>query len=827
MKETALFYLQDWGISVVPLKAGTKIPACRWGEFTKRFMTPEEVEEFEWGGIAFVTGSLSRLVVIDADSPESAELVRKHFPPTVTVKTRRGVHFYYTVEDLPESFGCRRIISHELGIELDVKANGGLVTAPPSVVKHEDGSTVEYVFEGDEGGVGRPFAVLGFLEFKQKLEALQAEVLPAPHEEEEELPQLSGADAIKAVERIVEVVKRHYVEGQRQNLCLALCGLMRKLGVEEQVASEVIERLASEQGDRDLKQRLSAVKNTYAKPLSEVAGLKFLKELIPYEDYKKVVEFLFSHTSDEGFEIFTLAGVTYAVADGYLYLRRLRRVGGVELMSYEQVGPYLRVVGVAVDPESSRHYMEVEYEAWGEKQRVFVEGADITEFEKVTGVPVIAPLEFKRYLFEYARQIKSSVKKKLLLRSTGWLNQTFYAPNLQNGNSVIWRIPPLYARKFAVRNCAEQHAFIRMCLESGKDAGLVMLLAVASLFLKPCDGTPFAVFVIGMPRVGKTLCCRLAVQMFYESPVFTLNATDAAVEFSLKYFRDLPLLFDEAATKLKSLDLERLIFTISSGTGRLRGTKTLDLQLSELRSVVFFTANKDEIGLFENAASLWRIIPLYVRSWEQLFPCERLQVFSVADGCVGCGFDYVKLLNSDTELLQECVEEGRKTAEELASIGGMERVLHPIGAALVFLERYYGCRFDELRERLRQHLEWYSSLIRERKDYVSQFIDKLLEHISRSYSKVYVDEDLEHSTKVKEVEVRVSGNKYYVIPGVFRKFCDELNIAPEILLKELEEKGIAVKKDGRYQTVQRLMPKAPPVRCYAFQLPPELTLLLL
>lgn len=62
--------LKDIGISVVPLQTnGSKLPAMKWSIYQERIMTDFEIDKYfkECGGIAAVTGKVSRLYCLDFD----------------------------------------------------------------------------------------------------------------------------------------------------------------------------------------------------------------------------------------------------------------------------------------------------------------------------------------------------------------------------------------------------------------------------------------------------------------------------------------------------------------------------------------------------------------------------------------------------------------------------------------------------------------------------------------------------------------------------------------------------------------------------------------
>jgi len=155
--EAALAYARR-GVRVFPLSPGSKMPliAKRHGGRGLHDATTDEVQIKAWwsqypeANIGVATGEGSGLVVLDLDvKPDRGrpgvdslrELEAKHgeLPPTLTARTPRGgFHLYYrAVPGLGSSASV-------LGVNVDTRADGGYVVAPPSVF---DGKRYEFVHE--------------------------------------------------------------------------------------------------------------------------------------------------------------------------------------------------------------------------------------------------------------------------------------------------------------------------------------------------------------------------------------------------------------------------------------------------------------------------------------------------------------------------------------------------------------------------------------------------------------------------------------------------------------------------------------------------------
>jgi len=153
---TAIAYgYLDRGWSVVPVKPREKVPLVAWRAYQDRLPTREELGTWfrRWpdANIGIITGQISNLVVLDIDprhggdeSLDRLALRSGRLPPTLTVRTGGGGrHFYFTALAEPAALPSR--VSLAQGI--DVRAEGGMVVAPPSV--HPSGRRYEWVTGGD------------------------------------------------------------------------------------------------------------------------------------------------------------------------------------------------------------------------------------------------------------------------------------------------------------------------------------------------------------------------------------------------------------------------------------------------------------------------------------------------------------------------------------------------------------------------------------------------------------------------------------------------------------------------------------------------------
>jgi hypothetical protein len=137
-KSAALAFLRR-GWSVVPIRPRAKLPLIAWEQYQHRRADEDEIAEWfqRWpnANIGIVTGNVSHLVVLDidpvhggADSLAQLEAANGPLPATVEAETGgSGRHLYY----LAPPMALRSRAGLARGI--DLRAEGGLVVAPPSI----------------------------------------------------------------------------------------------------------------------------------------------------------------------------------------------------------------------------------------------------------------------------------------------------------------------------------------------------------------------------------------------------------------------------------------------------------------------------------------------------------------------------------------------------------------------------------------------------------------------------------------------------------------------------------------------------------------------
>jgi len=140
-------YRFNHNFSVVPVPLGEKYPSIEWKEYQQKRPTQEELAKWFSNdniNIAIVTGSISGVAVLDVDGEEGERSIREnhlYIPPTPTVKTGRGFHYYFKYGG-----GIKNTVKLYAGV--DVRGEGGIVVAPPSL--HQLGVKYKWVIPLEE-----------------------------------------------------------------------------------------------------------------------------------------------------------------------------------------------------------------------------------------------------------------------------------------------------------------------------------------------------------------------------------------------------------------------------------------------------------------------------------------------------------------------------------------------------------------------------------------------------------------------------------------------------------------------------------------------------
>lgn len=217
-----------------PLKSHSKVPSLKWNTDDDLWGTldPADVPTY-----AVDTGR-SHLVVIDCDTKETAngvasflEQCMEHggIPDTFTVSTpNEGLHFYFHA---PDAFKVSSTVSRVFGEGVDIRAKGGYIVGPGSLVNDKEGNLKEYtvsdpsakITELPEWIATKLHAYEAAREAKVKVKATDAPELQEAVTEKEEIEQklalnwaLSRMASVEEGKRMVTLNSLAYFMGRKR-----------------------------------------------------------------------------------------------------------------------------------------------------------------------------------------------------------------------------------------------------------------------------------------------------------------------------------------------------------------------------------------------------------------------------------------------------------------------------------------------------------------------------------------------------------------------------------------------------------------------------------
>jgi hypothetical protein len=217
-------------------------------------------------GLAVVTGVVSgSLVVIDIDSKEAhsnflselyewnEEIYRKLIE-SWSVETGKGVHYYFRVKD-PDL----KLFTNKIGIreDIDVRAEGGYVVAPPS--PHPTGKVYRFRNKPEKISELTWEEYLSLIRFLEGDGSASLEDFPHYLGENGSRGKPTGREILG----ILNLLRPIYRPGNRNYLIHYLSGWLKKAGVDFESAKKIVELLAEE--DEEKGQRIYVLERTYGK----------------------------------------------------------------------------------------------------------------------------------------------------------------------------------------------------------------------------------------------------------------------------------------------------------------------------------------------------------------------------------------------------------------------------------------------------------------------------------------------------------------------------------------------------------------------------------
>lgn len=798
--ETYRRIYQDAGMVTIPLAKNSKIPAK--GLPLNDIYDGHNVNgNYEFQNIGIVTGR-SGMVVFDCDTAESVAFFEnlQSYVDTAKVETRRGMHFYYRIQNA-EKIPIQKFVFEEKRIAIDLKAGRSYVVAPPSIV---DGH--RYTWDPDDWTWIPPITEIS----EQEFFAIVKELQEFCSQNTEKNKKAKGID----IEKIIEIMKPYYISGQRQDIVLGLAGILKKVKVSQEIALEIVAKLAKIADDSDpIQQRFSAITNTYQKKDKEIAGWSLLEKILNLEDIAKLKRILKNKEDIEDVlkdaekVVFTENGIFAVFGRDWYHLIIPEKNDEDEEIKKIKVCPYFWI------PKSYRIGEKVAYVLEVEDTTLELPSLDYKNLEQILGRPIMN-LQYTKIILDYL--IKNS-KRVFLYNRTGWWatknKNIFLHPLIEHENIEVNL--KNYNDLFQKKNTEEQHAFIRAILHEGKFLAAKIVFAVAALF---CKGNGFTAIDVGERGIGKTLTSVIATNIFYDARTpSTCYSTKTAMELYMKTLSNLPVIFDEVALGYDE-HVQTLVFMVASGKGKARANTQLHVNINDLNNVIFVTSEReiefDRLGTFRRFIA---IKTLDFKDYTEIFDIQSLRK---KINMIGAGTDFIKFL-MENDINDIDVPEEEKFLSNFQKFSFVES----IEKAMIFLEKFYNKRFENTRKSITKLLTDQHSEVE--KSIYDIFLERLSTWIVTNHN-AFIKKTFS-SLDGQEIVINVKSQKIfgyidemdekiYILGNAFKNFCKEENLPYKTILSIAKEKGILFATSENFRVVKHIPIVNVKASCYCFNL---------
>jgi len=417
-------------------------------------------------------------------------------------------------------------------------------------------------------------------------------------------------------------------------------------------------------------------------------------------------------------------------------------------------------------------------------------------------------------LMEYLKKHDGEPEICLVSKNTGWNEDftMFFHYDFNDEKHRLSKENTLYKyNKAESYSQAEQHELVYKLLQEGKLLGVLLVISVSSILLKPFELQPLTCIITGSYDVDRTGASLIATSLFYKSDDIIMEGRVSSLQFDimLSSLNSLPFVVDKNAIENNSMNIRRIIHAVAAGMGKTRATKNQTIDTKELRSNVFLiTDNSDVDELKTSGAAIRRMLHINVDKWEQFTSLFDINNFRPEELYSGCGVDYIRYTLENLDKLRTQFEQ--ETKDFYKKYVELAPLALNIYAGIFFLEEFYKhyykqqVSFEALRER-------FNNLLKEARItfllVLNKFAEVLQQYLSNNYNRFGQIEtvgdgchgckyNILYKPNLKNMigEYNKTTGTYYITSKVFRIIAKELGIDEKVLHNALCKEGVISKE---------------------------------
>lgn len=649
----AALYYASLGWSVIPIRAKDKKPSIKWEKYQNERAGAEQIRAWwkKWpaANVGIVTGAISGIIVLDVDGEDGRQsLVNKELPPTTcSVTGSGGAHYIFKHPGTEVRNFARRLPG------LDLRGDGGYIVAPPSV--HPNGGIYEWGLppemeqphwlpswikellgvksSGDSPRVDPGKVLAGIPEGSRDTEIFkyaaslrargmkreEAEILilqaaaacspPFPREEalvkiESAWRYPQGTEKTQSLETAREQLTDITPENVFDQETLGALAIIKENepGEYAKVKSELKGKVNLNDLERAVKKAVADNKKMrIVDPGEPPAPLEIVLPELPLKDLRKPPAWTLNENGVWQTRR-TKNGDVEAICACPVPVILTERLRNIETGQERMTLGYYR--------DRAWHYITTD------RATIFSHTAVIQLANKGLPVNSVTAKDLVRYLADLERENLNRFPTRRAVQHLGWCSGKTFFPGAEN-NLVL----DLDDTSLSVANHYHSMGTIGDWIDAVKPirehpvARFIMAAGFASPLLDLIGERVFVIHTWGPSRGGKTAAMKAALSVWGnpEGIMSSFNATKVGLERTAALYSDLPLGIDERQIiGSDQRKIEEIIYTLSMGKSKTRGTKSGGLQaFSTWRSIIMMNGEHPITNVSSSAGVKTRSLELY------------------------------------------------------------------------------------------------------------------------------------------------------------------------------------------------------------------------
>lgn len=508
---------------------------------------------------------------------------------------------------------------------------------------------------------------------------------------------------------------------------------------------------------------------------------------------------------------------------------RVRTIKGVTIKDWACPHPVI-VTERLLNIDSQIEKLKLMFKRDGEWREMVVPRSLLASKQAIIGLSdsgIMVNSENSKHLIQFLNEFEfcniGDMPKNKSVTRLGWVGHDIFCPYT---NDIVFDGEANYKRMFeGVVSVGSYDLWKDEALKARlRPHARAALAASFASPLMPILGKPiFFVHFWGDSGTGKSVCMMLAASVWGNPRVLmkTFNSTVFALERHAAFMCNIPLFLNEMQTRHDRDNMDRIIYALSEGASKGRGTRTGGTESDVVWQNIIFTNGEEPLtGMCSGAGAKNRVFELYNTGRNPILEDAAYTADIVSDNYGYAGEQYIAGLmgvsHADITALYQSIrvlfrKEGLDTRYE-------DKLLTSL--AILGMGDYFSSRFVF---GIKEPDAWDQAV-----DFMLALPDGNIESIQeidqvdRAYDVIrgWLVSNRSHfgrGTQAQEPQYGVvRGNQFCVISSILNTELSKMGFSARKIMRGLAERGlIEINNDGKNLT--RLVKiDGAPVRCYVF-----------